>query len=373
MSVQVSYKKQSLLGILFILIIFGAIEGVLRVYDITETQCSFKKTGVFDHLNENELNQLCKVHHSLEFDPITKQFFPNQDLGNVKINNLGFRGNDISIEKPTDTYRIFVIGGSTTFGVVVDNDETIPTYLQNYFNNIDSKYKIEVINAGVNSGWSFNEVTQINNKIISLNPDLLIIYDGWNDVEHGRPEFLLDPSQYTAPIYTDDISPIEYAKHLLRQVHTIQTINRIIFYANNEDLFLLRTVVPFDSSHLDLKVQEWNSRWSTVCDFGKINGFDTIITIQPMAGMGNKTMSDTEYFYYVRYDHENLFKGFQKYVDSMDNLKTHCAKTVDLRNIFDGIDQPIFFDQGHVGPVGNKIIAKKLFDISLPIIKNITE
>ena len=147
-------------------------------------------------------------------------------------------------------------------------------------------------------------------------------------------------------------------------------MNRIIFYANNEDLFLLRTVVPFDSSHLDLKVQEWNSRWSKICDFGKTNGFDTIITIQPMAGSGNKTMSDTEYFYYIRYDHENLFKGFQKYVDSMDNLKTHCAKTVDLRNIFDGIDQPIFFDQGHVGPVGNKIIAKKIFDISLPILKN---
>ena len=78
-----------------------------------------------------------------------------------------------------------------------------------------------------------------------------------------------------------------------------------------------------------------------------------------MAGTGNKTMSDTEYFYYIRYDHENLLKGFQKYVDSMSNLETHCTKTIDLRNIFDGMGQPIFFDQGHVGPVGNKIIAKK--------------
>ena len=37
MSVQVSYKKQTLVGIIFILIIFIAIESVLRVYDVTET------------------------------------------------------------------------------------------------------------------------------------------------------------------------------------------------------------------------------------------------------------------------------------------------------------------------------------------------
>ena len=96
-----------------------------------------KKLGIFDHLNEDELNELCKAHHELEIDPITLQMYPNQISGNIKINNIGFRGDDISIEKPNDTYRIFMVGGSTTFGVVVNNDETIPAYLQNYFNSVE--------------------------------------------------------------------------------------------------------------------------------------------------------------------------------------------------------------------------------------------
>ena len=33
---------------------------------------------------------------------------------------------DISEKKPDKTYRIFAVGGSTTFGVDMDNDQTWP-------------------------------------------------------------------------------------------------------------------------------------------------------------------------------------------------------------------------------------------------------
>ena len=54
---------------------------------------------------------------------------------------------------------------------------------------LNSDHKIEVINAGISNGWSFNEVKQIRDRIITLQPDLLIIYDGWNDAEHEDQNF----------------------------------------------------------------------------------------------------------------------------------------------------------------------------------------
>jgi hypothetical protein len=39
-----------------------------------------------------------------------------------------------------------------------------------------------------------------------------------------------------------------------------------------------------------------------------------------------------------------------------------------LRNSFDHNLETIYFDKGHVGDLGNKIIAEKLFELSLPIV-----
>ena len=45
------------------------------------------------------------------------------------------------------------------------------------------------------------------------------------------------------------------------------------------------------------------------------------------------------------------------------------AVSADVRGIFDNIQDPIFFDRIHVGPKGNQIVAKNIFQLSLPIIK----
>ena len=42
---------------------------------------------------------------------------------------------------------------------------------------------IEVINAGISGATSEQEYNMIKNKISLLDPDLVIVYDGWNDWE----------------------------------------------------------------------------------------------------------------------------------------------------------------------------------------------
>ena len=71
-------------------------------------------------------------------------------VGEPNFNSLGFRGDEFSQTKPLNTYRIFMVGGSTTLGISGESsvDTTIPGILKKIFDSYDSGQKIEVINAG---------------------------------------------------------------------------------------------------------------------------------------------------------------------------------------------------------------------------------
>ena len=52
--------------------------------------------------------------------------------------------------KQDDTYRIVVLGGSTTYTIEVDDDDsTFTKLLENELNKQIDNLKVEVINAGV--------------------------------------------------------------------------------------------------------------------------------------------------------------------------------------------------------------------------------
>ena len=96
-------------------------------------------------------------------------------------NSHGFRGDEFEKEKPDDTFRIFTVGGSTTFGIGAEDDETWPAHLQQIINDEITDREIEVINTGTPGFSSSYEYTLINDKLSMFDPDLIIVYDGFND------------------------------------------------------------------------------------------------------------------------------------------------------------------------------------------------
>ena len=68
---------------------------------------------------------------------------PNQDFQTMNINSHGFRGTEISIEKPENTFRIFGVGGSTMMGSGSLSDvTTISGFLQNEFDIQTLQYDV---------------------------------------------------------------------------------------------------------------------------------------------------------------------------------------------------------------------------------------
>jgi hypothetical protein len=160
--------------------------------------------------------------------------------GSATYNSEGFRGPEFLKEKPDNTYRIFVLGGSTTFGYKNDF-ETWPYYLQEIFDTVDLNYNVEIINAGISSGWSGSETKLISEKILNYNPDMLMIYDGWNDVrmQLGEPQGRIAKPEMTNPTL-------------------------------------------------------WKERWVESCEFTDASNVKTIVTLQPILGTGVRLLSNYE-------------------------------------------------------------------------------
>jgi len=99
----------------------------------------------------------------------------------VRINRLGFRGREISVDKG-DRFRIVALGESTTFGVTVEpEDRPWPDALEDQIRRgFSCDAPVEVINAGV-PGWTLaNQLGRMEYDILPLRPDLILSYHGYN-------------------------------------------------------------------------------------------------------------------------------------------------------------------------------------------------
>ena len=101
-----------------------------------------------------------------------------------------------------------------------------------------------MINAGISGAWSQTEINLIKTKLLKFNPDLFIIYDGWNDSSDD-------------PGWTENND-------------------------NAEEI-----------------ISKWVNRWTEICNLGKENNFKTVIFIQPILGTSDRTLSEQEYARYI--------------------------------------------------------------------------
>lgn len=103
--------------------------------------------------------------------------------GKSRHNALGLRGPEIAEAKASGVYRIVCIGGSTTYCTEVRDDAlTYPAQLERILRERHGHANVEVINAGV-GGWSSWEcLVDLEMRLLGLEPDLLVVYHGINDV-----------------------------------------------------------------------------------------------------------------------------------------------------------------------------------------------
>jgi len=265
------------------------------------------------------------------------------------LNSEGFRGPEFSKDKPDNTYRIITVGGSTTFGSGVTDENTWPRILEKKLQNLSISKNIEVVNtssmyqhnpkqvvdfSSCSSGGCFDSKL-IKEKLIHYTPDLVIVYSGIDDVSCTMPVQL-----------TKD--HLESKELKIRACGVYSPDNYEKIYAE---------------------------RWSEICKLGGKNGFETAFILQPIVHF-DKILTDQEFHnYFLRPEHTAYLDSLELFAQQLDSIEKHCTAAADFRGIFDYYLEPLYFDSVHVEDRGNEILAGKILELISPTLheKGITK
>jgi len=123
------------------------------------------------------------------FDKIPGMFEPDQHVTErprpelvhrISINSLGFRGEQVALEKSPGKFRILCLGDSFTFGSYVNDEDTFPHLLGEKLRR--QGMSVEVINAGV-GGTTIVDQAYFLRKALVVKPDLVLLTFSENDVD----------------------------------------------------------------------------------------------------------------------------------------------------------------------------------------------
>lgn len=97
-------------------------------------------------------------------------------------NSMGFRGAEFSREKPADTLRVVLMGGSTIYGLSVTDEDTAAVLALQQMKESMPGRALEVISAGV-PGWTTEDtLLNLDDRILEFSPDYVVVMDGRNEM-----------------------------------------------------------------------------------------------------------------------------------------------------------------------------------------------
>ena len=354
MSVQVSYRKQTIVGIFLILIILFSIEISFRTYEYITINCGIFENDAFSNLSHIEIKNICYSENTLVHGKAPlHHIVPNQYKFTMSINSDGFRGNEI--DHNADTYRIFFTGGSTAFGFGSTSDKTtISGFLQEYFDNEFRYLNVEIINAGINGADSYREILLIKEKLIEYDPDLIISYTGVNDSGGYAREIIFDETK-------DDSTQNLFKFASYPWYRTPFVINNIL----SENLIHEKKILELSPEDIQKNSESFKKNWTQSCEFLEDNQIISVLMLQP--SLITKTIvSDFEKS--IEPDVNYRKQQLEKFSNQLELLNEHCNHTLDLRYIINNTSETTYYDNIHMNDLGNQIVAKIIYEKMLPII-----
>jgi tetratricopeptide (TPR) repeat protein len=115
----------------------------------------------------------------------SKELNDGQRMVTAEYKSAYFNQQSFPLVKPSGTYRVFSLGGSTTYGRPYDDITSFSGWLRELLPAADKNKDWEVINAGGISYASYR-VVKVMEELLNYQPDLFIIYTGHNEFLEER-------------------------------------------------------------------------------------------------------------------------------------------------------------------------------------------
>jgi len=252
--------------VVFILIIIFALlmEQTIRFYLFGVDSLSYgkmKSVGSMGYTGYLQKSELPGVVY--EFRPGIDSYFKLTDF---RTNSQGLRDKEYSVEKPENTFRVAVIGGSFTVPAGVEIDEAFHSILEDKLNKENRDLNYEFINFGVSGYRINNKVATLKYKALKYSPDLILfVLDGSQFTQEEEKEFKAKSvknqffQSFTYKLisknklFGNDDEDREYLDEQMAGLDKLdQTLNELSLISKKRNIPICIVVLDHDFSHLGL-------------------------------------------------------------------------------------------------------------------------
>ena len=274
----------------------------------------------------------------------TDQPFDSDHKG-FEINHVGFRDYEYPEQKPEGTYRIVVLGDSTTAGNGVPTlDDIYSKRLEKRLTALtDKSIRYEVLNMGVGGYQTLQEVETLRATGLKYNPDMVLVTFCVNDFDLQS-----DGGVYTRVLYQHS----NYAGHYLNTIYdTLLRVSRLAFIINYRFNVSLRTYDEMYTKDILKGQTTVRAGLSLLSKLQQDRGFPAIVVLLPAF---DAPFSEYKYSHI----HDEVFRS----AEDLSNIVV-----IDLLHSFARVDNNAdrFSNDGiHMNEHGHDVMAA----ILLPII-----
>lgn len=258
------------------------------------------------------------------------------NLGHSYVSDSKYPGFMVYGDEKEKDLKIVVLGGSTTDGTMYP----FKSWSQLLYEELGAK-NITIYNGGVCSYTSGQELLKLTRDVFQLNPDIVIIYDGYNELA-----FTTHVHYPFAFLYLEQV--FRYAENHIEDSSSVSFGNAAYYgwfenWRNN-----IRNMYAL--------VNERNIHFFSFC--------------QPvLATKKRKTIREKNILLSMSSIMEKHFKE-ESFREHMNQIQDRPAYMYDLSHIFDDEDD-VYMDVCHVWENGNRIIAQEIKKIILPCVQEI--
>ena len=297
-----------------------------------------------------------------KFDLATQTFVlvPGDHGDGVRINSQGFVGRELEPDGE-DLWRVVALGDSCTWGGG-GSDDTYPALLQARLRDTFAEnWRYEVVNAGVQGLNSTLALRRLRSKVLPLDPDVVTIYLGWNDL------MKFDPSSQS---HDDRWSGVA---RMLDRLWLVKGMRKLAFYYVRPRLHPPATGPESRTGRFgefEPTVYEENLRElvATVREAGARPVLLTLPTIvRPDMTVRDLRENQVMFPYFPSaYGVGDLLDLLAAYNRSVRRVGTESnVPVLDLARDFDALPdvRPLFYDTMHPDYAGRQRVAAKLYDL----------
>lgn len=292
-------------------------------------------------------------------------------------NNVGFRGDHMTIPKPENEFRIFLMGASITESYYIDDSKSINSVMQRELNrHVPDGMSIKVYNAG-HSGYKSDDLISILvHRILHLKPDMIVLlgpndlYAGINNYDYLH--FLKETPKKKIPLVHFLATEFQIPRRLYYILEKMRPSDREVFEtvsarSGYKKMAERARAVPESDHEPRIDLESFKINLKTIISAAQANNVKVVIAIAQTTWNSDvdpeiknwhwSTYSVNEK---IRYREDLMIKAQQAYDDVTRQLAVeYRVPVLDFTKIIPK-SREYFYDDGHFNVKGAEFAGKKL-------------